>query len=269
MEINKINKDTISLLKLIEKHNYQAFIVGGALRNIAFGIKPTDYDICTNMPITLLEEIFKNMIVETTGKSFLSIKIKYKNKIYEITNTRIESEYKKAGYPSHTTLTDSIHEDLKRRDFTINALAYSPSLGLIDDYNSLEDINNKILQTIGNPFRRFSEDPSRILRGIRFAALHNLEIEENTLNAMITIATEIKKLTYKKYMKEFIRILELEDITYAVELLDKINFFEIIWALKTELKEKIYKENINNLKLSTNPVDSRLAILFRLSSVKI
>lgn len=269
MEINKINKDAISLLKLIESNNYQAFIVGGAIRDLALNITPVDYDICTNMPITLLEDLFKSMIVETKGKSFLSIKVKYKNKIYEITNTRTENEYKKPGYPSSTQLTNSIHDDLKRRDFTINALAYSPSLGLIDDYNSLNDIENRILRTIGNPFRRFSEDPSRILRGIRFASSINLMIEENTLNAMILIAPEIKKLSYNKVMKEFIRILELEDISIAIDLLDKINFFEIMWGLKTELKEKIYKENLNNLKLSTHNVDSRLAILFRLSSTNI
>lgn len=269
MEINKLDKNAISLLKLIENEGFNAFIVGGALRNIALDITPTDYDICTNMPLTLLEEKFKNMVVETKGKSFLSIKIKYKNVIYEITNTRIEDEYKKPGFPSSTKLTPSIHEDLKRRDFTINALAYSPSLGLIDDYNSLEDIHNGILRTIGNPFRRFSEDPSRILRGIRFVASHNLSIEENTLNAMLLLAPEIKKLSYNKYMKEFTRILELEDISLAVDLLDKINFFEIIWGLKTELKDKIYYENLNNLKLSTNHVDSRLVLLFRLSSIKI
>jgi len=265
----KINKSVLELLTLIEKEGYQAYVVGGALRDIHLGISPEDYDICTNMPINIIEEKFSNMIIEEKGKSFLSIKLKYKKKIYEITNTRIEDVYLKPGYPSGTKLTSSIHEDLKRRDFTINALAYSPSEGMVDDYNSLDDINHKIIRTIGNPYRRFTEDPSRILRGIRFAAAYNFTIEENTMNAMIQVAPDIKKLSLSKIKKEFYKILSIPDISVAVDYLDKINFFELIFNLKTELGNKIYYENLNNLKLSTNQVDSRLLILFRLSSFNI
>lgn len=265
----KINKHVLELLSKIENDGYKAYVVGGALRDINIGIKPEDYDICTNMPINILEEKFSNLIVEEKGKSFLSIKLKYKNKIYEITNTRIEDEYLKPGYPSKTKLTSSIHEDLKRRDFTINALAYSPSEGLIDDYNSIEDIKQKIIRTIGNPYKRFTEDPSRILRGIRFSSTLHFSIEEETLNAMIHVASDIKKLSLSKIKKEFYKILAIPDISIAVDYLDKINFFELVFNLKSELGEKIYFENLNNLKLSTNQVDSRLLILFRLSSFNI
>lgn len=265
----KIDKHVLELLSIIEEDGYKAYVVGGAIRDIQLGITPDDYDICTNMPINVIEKKFSNMIVEENGKSFLSIKIKYKKRIYEITNTRIEDEYLKPGYPSKTKLTPSIHEDLKRRDFTINALAYSPSDGLIDDYNSIGDIQQKIIRTIGNPYKRFTEDPSRILRCIRFAATLNFSIEEETLKAMMHIAPDIKKLSLSKIKKEFYKILSIPDISLAIDLLDKINFFELIFNLKSELGDSVYNENLNNLKLSTNQVDSRLLILFRLSSFNI
>ena len=99
-----IDSTALELLKIINSHSYDAYIVGGAIRDLLLGITPTDYDICTNMPISMLLTLFPYDDIEVSGQLFLSIKLRYKNKIFEITNTRIEGEYKKSGYPSKVTL---------------------------------------------------------------------------------------------------------------------------------------------------------------------
>ena len=221
--MDRIDENVVELLYKIDSTGYDSYIVGGAIRDIIMGNIPDDYDICTNAPLDVIEDLFKDDIVDTTGKGLLSIKVKFKNKVYEITNTRVEYEYKKAGYPSKVELTNSIHEDLKRRDFTINALAYSLKHKLIDDYNSIDDINKKIIRTIGNPIQRFKEDPTRILRGIRFAICLNFEIEEKTYEAMKLTVDNLDKVPTKKIKKELQKILSHHNKDKAIKILKELN----------------------------------------------
>ena len=168
--LNKLPKSVINVLKILENNGYVAYIVGGAVRDTLLSRKVEDYDICTNaLPIEIrkvfLEQKYK--VIET-GIKHGTVSVVNNNVAYEITTFRQDGEYKDSRHPEEVKFNVSLEEDLKRRDFTINALACD-SLGNIIDYNNgINDLKNKIIRTVGNPNDRFDEDALRILRALRF-----------------------------------------------------------------------------------------------------
>lgn len=195
------------IIERLERHGYEAFLVGGCLRDIMLGKEPTDFDITTNALPDNIEEIFSDCRTVNIGKEFGTIIVIQEEGNIEITTYRIESEYNDGRRPSKVLFSNNIIEDLSRRDFTINSMAYNKKIGIIDPYNGREDLNKKIIRTVGNPKLRFKEDHLRILRGIRFATELEFQIEENTFRAINEESQSLKGISIERIYNEFVKIL--------------------------------------------------------------
>lgn len=204
--------------KLLNKLHtkYEAYIVGGCVRDLLLNKTPKDYDITTNATPEQIKEVFKDYtLINNNGEKHGTVTVRYENENYEITTYRLDGEYTDHRHPDEVTFTTNLQEDLSRRDFTINALVYDGKY-VIDYFGGITDLENKIIKTVGNPYYRFDEDALRILRMLRFASLLDFEIENNTLlaaeelkNNLFTIAKERKTTELNKLVcgKGFARIL--------------------------------------------------------------
>ncbi len=200
----------LNIIDLLNRHQCEAFLVGGCVRDALLQRPITDYDIATSALPEQVEEIFPSTI--PTGKDWGTITVLWNKIPYEITTFRGESTYSDGRRPDSVSFGVTLAEDLQRRDFTINAMAFHPLCGLIDPFQGEIHLELRQLTTVGDPFQRFSEDYLRILRGLRFAATLGFQIQENTADAMLTlweglialprerITNEIKKLVMGEYL---------------------------------------------------------------------
>ena len=167
-----VPEKVIDIVRNIQKHGYEAYLVGGCVRDMLLEKQPNDWDICSNATPKQLFDVFEKCGYKyhTVGIEFGTITAIVDNEEYEVTTYRSETEYTDGRHPDIVEFVDSIHEDLKRRDFTINAMAFDPiSDKLIDDFGGVDDLSNGIIKAVGNPAERFNEDYVRILRALRFA----------------------------------------------------------------------------------------------------
>lgn len=204
------------LIKLLEKKGFEAYVVGGAVRDALLGRKLHDFDLCTSATPLKMKDCFKGFKILTHGEDFGTLTLVVEDDSYEITTYRGESKYTDSRHPDEIEFLSSLEEDLKRRDFTINAMAFHPEKGLIDPVGGLEDIKSKRLRTVGDPEQRFKEDALRIARLFRFSLSLGFKIEEESLKAARSgfksllkvskerIFSEIEKsLSGKPHLKEF------------------------------------------------------------------
>lgn len=233
-------KDAIEILKILESKKYKAFIVGGYVRDFYRNMKNPDIDICTSAKPEQLKEIFKDdIITENYGSSVLN----YNGNKYEITTFRKEKKYLDHRHPEKIKFVKSLKTDLKRRDFTMNALCLTSDYNYIDYYKGMDDINNKLIRTIGNPDKRLKEDALRILRAIRFATTLDFEIEENLSNAIFSNSESLRNLSYYSRKKELEKIFLHPNKFKGIGLLLKYNLSEAleIYNLKNiVMTESIY-----------------------------
>ncbi len=173
-----------TLLKKIEAHHYEAYFVGGCVRNTLLKQKIDDIDIATNAPIETVLEIFKDKTINHQGIAFHSISFTYKRKSVSITEFRQEGEYVKHRYPSTVAYTDDIKIDAARRDFTMNALYINNNNEIIDLFNGQMHIKEKRLVSVKNADRSMSEDALRILRALRFVVIYDLKLDEDLEEAI-------------------------------------------------------------------------------------
>lgn len=174
--------DVSYILNLLEQHGFEAFIVGGCVRDSIIKRNPQDWDIATSAKPQEVKNIFQRTI--DTGLKHGTVTVMLNSHAYEITTYRIEGKYINNRQPETVEFTDSIEADLSRRDFTINAMAYNPIKGLIDPFGGIDDIDAKQIKAVGDAAHRFEEDALRMLRAVRFSAQLNYSIEENTLYAI-------------------------------------------------------------------------------------
>lgn len=207
----KIPKEIITILSLLEQHNYESYVVGGCVRDNLRGVKPHDYDICTAATPEEVKEVFKNYKIINTGLKHGTITIIGKSDKYEITTFRIDGNYSDNRHPDSIQFTTDIVKDLSRRDFTINAMAYSNINGLQDPFDGKTDLKNKIIKCVGNPDTRFNEDALRILRAIRFSAKLNFSIETNTKKSMEKNKDLLDNIAVERKTSELLQILEYEN----------------------------------------------------------
>lgn len=183
------------LLKKISKHGYQAYFVGGCVRNAYFKKKINDIDIATDAPIEKVVEIFSDRKLDKQGIVFFSVSFPYKSKTVTITPFRQEGEYVKHRYPSEVSYTNNIEIDAQRRDFTMNALYVDEHGEVFDFYDGLIHIKEKRLVSIKNADRSMSEDALRILRALRFMAVFDLKLDESLSEAIDTHASLVHRLS--------------------------------------------------------------------------
>lgn len=222
-----LNKTLTSFALIFKKNNYSCYLVGGALRNFYAHMEPSDFDFATDAHPEDVMRIFHHVI--PTGIKHGTVTVLFKGEQYEVTTFRIESKYSNARHPDSVRYSTSIYEDLKRRDFTINALALDMNTGeLIDPHNGIADIENKIIRAIGNPVTRFTEDGLRIIRACRFTSQLEFSIEETTLSAMKACRNNILKVSVERIRDELIRILLTEKPSTSLKIMEETGILELI-----------------------------------------
>ncbi|MEG0855862.1 MAG: CCA tRNA nucleotidyltransferase [Terrisporobacter sp.] len=207
-------------------NNYEAFMVGGCIRDALLNKLPKDYDIATSAKPEITESLFNKTI--PTGIKHGTITVLIDNEPFEVTTYRTEGEYKDNRHPLSVNFVSDIKEDLSRRDFTINAFAYNSNEGLKDYFGGIDDLNNKIIRSVGNANKRFNEDALRMLRAIRFSTQLNFTIEEKTLNAIKDNKDLIKNISAERIRDELCKILISNNARAGLNLLKECGLIQII-----------------------------------------
>ena len=210
---DKIPKDVRAVCIVLEQAGFEAYIVGGSIRDLIIGNVPSDYDITTNANPEQIISLFPRTFYENTfGTVGIVISEEViendKLQIVEVTPFRTETSYSDKRHPDSVSFSASIEEDLKRRDFTINALAFRVTTGeLVDLFGSVSDINKKIIKSVGSSIDRFNEDALRMLRAVRFSAQLEFHVEQNTKDAIKELASNITAISSERIRDEFVKII--------------------------------------------------------------
>lgn len=221
-----IPKDVNFIINKFYKNNYEAYMVGGCVRDSILGKEPKDYDITTSSKPDNTILLFNKTI--PTGLKHGTVTVLINNTPYEVTTFRTDGDYLDNRRPSSVNFVTDIKEDLSRRDFTVNALAYNEITGLIDYFNGVNDIQNKIIRCVGDPNKRFKEDALRMLRAIRFSCQLSFDIEINTLNAIKKNYLLISNISNERIRDELCKILISPNPSKGLELLKETKLLEII-----------------------------------------
>lgn len=212
----------------LEKEGYEAFVVGGSIRDILLGKEPNDYDVCTNALPDEIEKIFSDRKTVLIGKKFGTITVVMDDEDVEITTFRAEGEYFDGRKPKWIRFLSSIEEDLARRDFTINAIAYNENIGLVDPFGGIYDLNNGIIRCVGDPEKRFSEDYLRILRAVRFSCQLDFDMDEETYLAGKKYIKYIDKVSMERIRNEFFKIITSSYPSKGIMLMESMGILNII-----------------------------------------
>ena len=223
ISINNFNEVEIKILNKLNKYG-KGYIVGGAIRDILLGLKPKDVDFTTNLPYGTLKTLFSEYTPKETGKSFGVLRIRINNIDYEIAKFRKDIY----GKEEKVAFVDEIKNDLVRRDFTINAMAYNQKEGIIDLYNGQKDIENRIINFVGKAEERIIEDPLRVLRAFRFMSRLKFSLSENTVEAIKNQKSLLKNIPEERITMEFSKLLLGENIKNTLTLMKNTGVLEII-----------------------------------------
>lgn len=221
-------------LNILEMEGYESYIVGGCVRDLLLGRTPYDYDICTQACPCEIEECFKEFKKYDLGKKFGTITVVVDGRNIEITTFRVESDYKDNRRPNYVEFSKHLEEDLKRRDFTINAIAYNDKCGIVDIFNGVDDINNQVIRAVNCPDDRFSEDALRQLRAIRFKATLGFDIEEHTKSAIIKHKNLLSNISCERIVEEFNKLILGKVSSQALR-----EYAEVIAVFLPEIKHMI------------------------------
>lgn len=201
----------------LEKCGYEAYMVGGCVRDSVLGRKPHDYDICTSATPDEILQAFPYEEIIPTGLQHGTVTILINKEPYEVTTYRIDGDYSDNRRPDNVTFTKNLVEDLRRRDFTINAMAYNPKTGLIDPFDGLEDIKEETIRCVGSAKDRFGEDALRILRAIRFASQFGFVVEPDTDWEIHQQYKRLENISVERINSEFCKIVSSD--SFCVQLL--------------------------------------------------
>lgn len=239
----KIPKDVEEIIDNIYINGFEAYIVGGCVRDSIIGQKPNDYDITTSAKPNEIMDIFKNEKIIETGIKHGTITLIKNHEEYEITTYRIDGEYKDNRRPEEVEFTKNIIEDLRRRDFTINAIAYNEKIGVVDQFGGIDDIKSKIIKTVGNSDERFNEDALRIIRAVRFSCKLDFSIEEQTLKSIYKNINLIKNVSGERIQEEFNKIL-ISDNVEKIYILYDAGIFKVLGIKDIKIeKDELIKIN--------------------------
>ncbi len=200
-----IPKAAQHIIEVLQNNGYEAYVVGGCVRDTLLGRLPKDWDITTSALPQQVKALFPRTI--DTGIQHGTVTIMIDKEGYEVTTYRIDGDYEDGRHPKEVTFTPSLLEDLKRRDFTINAMAYNDKDGLVDLFGGRQDLKDKRICCVGNPVERFNEDALRMMRAVRFAAQLGFTIEENTFLAIQQLVQNLKKISAERIQVELSKTL--------------------------------------------------------------
>ena len=273
----RIPAEVNELCRTLRKASFEAYLVGGCVRDLLLGREPKDWDITTNAKPEQIQGLFSETFYENEYGT-VGVVTQSENprlKVIEITPYRTESEYSNARHPDAVEFSDNLSDDLRRRDFTINAIAYDPSSQeLIDEHGGREDLARQTLTAVGDPSERFSEDALRMLRAIRIAAELDFMIEAKTMAGIAENAVQLEKISGERIRDEFTRIVMSPRPMQALFMAQKVGILRFIAA---ELEKGIgceqnqahsydvFEHNLRAMQHSADnewPLDVRLAALF-------
>lgn len=194
-----------SILQTLNGAGFEAYAVGGCIRDSILGRQPNDWDITTSARPEQVKGLFRRTV--DTGIRHGTVTVMMGSEGVEITTYRIDGEYEDARHPKNVTFTSSLREDLRRRDFTINALAYNPQDGLVDYFDGIGDLRRGVIRAVGNPEERFAEDALRIMRAVRFSAQLGYSIEPETRKAVVELAPNLSRISEERICAELTKLL--------------------------------------------------------------
>lgn len=194
----------VHIIHTLQQAGFEAYAVGGCVRDSILGREPNDWDITTSAKPEEIKALFRRTV--DTGIEHGTVTVMMDKEGFEVTTYRIDGEYEDSRHPKEVTFTSSLKEDLRRRDFTINAMAYNETDGLVDCFQGMEDIREKRIACVGDAKERFSEDALRMMRAVRFSAQLGYEIEENTAKAVIELAPTLQKISAERIQVELIKL---------------------------------------------------------------
>lgn len=211
------------ILNTLKENNFEGYIVGGCVRDLIMGNTPKDYDITTNATTQQVNNLFKDKYkVVPTGIDYGTMSVIINEDVFEITTFRCDFDYTNNRRPKTVKFTNDLKQDLLRRDFTVNALAYNENKGVIDIYDGVKDIQKKLIRCVGNPNERFREDALRILRGYRFASRYDFSIEEKTKISMLDNMNLLNNISKERIVKEIKEIFENGADIYKLDFIKTI-----------------------------------------------
>lgn len=199
--------DVKNILEKLNMAGFEAYVVGGCVRDSLLGKKPKDWDICTNAKPKQVMKVFKGFNIIPTGLQHGTVTVMVKGEGYEITTYRVDGDYSDGRHPDNVSFTSNLAEDLARRDFTINAMAYSEEEGIVDLYGGVSDLRNGLIKCVGNPLDRFNEDALRIMRAMRFASVLGFQIEDSTKQAMLNLYENLSLIARERINVELSKLL--------------------------------------------------------------
>lgn len=249
----------IEIIDALEQAGYDAYLIGGSVRDLLCGKTPFDYDFTTSATPDQIKEVFQQDTVFTQGQRYGTIGLIKQEQHFEITTFRRENEYIDYRRPSVISFTKDLKEDVMRRDFTMNALAFHPKKGVIDLVGGLDDIHSKIIRTVGDPYARFGEDALRILRAIRFALQTDFTIEKKTKSAMEKQLSLLKNIAIERIRDEIFKCfyaLDTQDTTMLTEVL------VMLFPSLSTIKRRGLKEIFSQFHLLPQDIAMYLALLF-------
>lgn len=218
------------ILQRLEHSGFDAYVVGGCVRDTLLGLQPNDWDICTAARPDQIMECFRQFRVLETGLRHGTVTVLIDGQPFEVTTFRVEGTYTDRRHPDSVEFVGNVESDLARRDFTINAMAYSPSHGLIDCFGGQDDLRQGLIRCVGEPDRRFSEDALRLMRALRFASCYGFGVEESTARSV-----HKNKALLKEIASERIRV-ELEKLLSGVQAQSLLReFSDVIFTIIPEL----------------------------------
>lgn len=217
MKIN-LPENAARIIELLKSNTHDAYVVGGCVRDSILGRVPGDWDITTSAKPKEIKKVFRRTV--DTGIEHGTVTVLMGDEAYEVTTYRIDGDYSDKRHPDAVTFTDDLKEDLRRRDFTINAMAYNDEAGLVDVFGGMDDLEKKTIRCVGDADERFDEDALRILRAIRFASQLNFDIEPDTLEAVRTHASELESVSAERILVELNKMLVSAYPSGAVKLWD-------------------------------------------------
>ena len=229
----KISENAEKLINLLSENGYKAYAVGGCVRDYLLGKPEKDIDITTSAKPEIVEEILTKQSIKVveTGLQHGTVTAVINGDPYEITTFRKDGEYKDNRRPESVDFVDDVKEDLSRRDFTINAMAYNHNEGIVDLFGGKADLDNKIIRAVGNADKRFKEDALRIMRALRFSATLCFDIEESTKKAIFDNMHFLENIAYERIFTELKKLLVGDN---AMQVLDE--YKEVIGVITPELK---------------------------------
>ncbi|MBQ7230380.1 MAG: CCA tRNA nucleotidyltransferase [Oscillospiraceae bacterium] len=225
----KLPEYVLSCIDALENAGFAAYAVGGCVRDSLLGLEPADFDLCTAALPEQTEAVFRDRKLVLAGKKHGTVGVVTPGGVVEITTFRTEGDYRDNRHPEWVAFVDDVTADLARRDFTVNAMAYSPTRGFADPFGGREDLQNRVLRAVGDPEQRFREDSLRILRGARFAAKYRLIPDPGTETAMFALTGLMENLARERVFEELCKLLMVCDVE------DLARFAPVITAAIPEL----------------------------------